>query len=91
MHVGSGMMRRMEGVLWKSYGATLHFMSASRCAVSRTIISLVQPGRIQREVLGSSNLPGPEREKGQEHIGKASIQQKHEEGCDARPAHYGKS
>ena len=42
-------------------------MTASLCAVSRTIVSLAQPGRTQKEVLGSPTLPRPERERGQEH------------------------
>jgi hypothetical protein len=41
------------------------------CAVWRMVISLVQPGRTRREVLESFNPPGPERERGQEHVGNA--------------------
>ncbi len=40
-------------------------------AVWRVVISLVQPGRTRREVLGLSNLPNPEKGRGQEHVGEA--------------------
>ena len=38
------------------------------CAVLRLIVSLVQPGSTQKEVLGSPNLPGAERQRGKEHV-----------------------
>ncbi len=43
----------------------LRLVTASVCAVSRTIVSLAQPGVTEKEVTGRPHLPGPERERGQ--------------------------
>jgi hypothetical protein len=44
--------------------ATLPLVTAYVCAVSRLIVSLVQPGSTQKEVLGPPNLPRAERQRG---------------------------
>ena len=52
-------------------GATpslLRLVSASVCAVWRLTISLAQPGTTQKEVVGSLDLPRPEKEQGQQHV-----------------------
>ena len=44
--------------------ATLPLVTAYVCAVSRLTVSLVQPGSTQKEVPGSPNRPGTERQRG---------------------------
>ena len=64
--------RSSAGGRWKSAlrGNSLAAHPTARpvCAVRRSVVSLAQPGRTQKEVLGSPNLPGPEREREQEHV-----------------------
>lgn len=60
---------------------TLPLVTAYVCAMSRTITSLVQPGRTRKEVLGSAILPDTERFRGPEPDGKAVM---HPKACRDR-------
>jgi hypothetical protein len=62
-----------------------------RCATSRTIVSLVQPGEIRKEVFGSTAYPESKDNGGLEHAVKAVIYRRRLGKCAARPARYGKS
>ena len=50
----------------------LRLASATVCAVWRLTISLAQPGTTQKEVVGSLDLPRPERGQGQQHVENAA-------------------
>jgi hypothetical protein len=43
------------------------------CAVRRSVVSLAQPGRTWKNVLGSNGLPEAERTTGPQHASKAAI------------------
>jgi hypothetical protein len=60
--------KRYRGKMTTKKTPTLRFIAASLCAVSRLMVSLVQPGRTQRKVLGSPHQPGAERRRGKEHV-----------------------
>jgi hypothetical protein len=55
---------------------TLRLVTASVCAVSRLTVSLVQQGSTQKELLGSPNRPGTERQRGKEPVAESSDEQK---------------
>src|SRR5437867_11087659 len=56
--------------------ATLRPMTSYVCAASRLMISLAQPGRTQREVLGAPNPPEVERWRGKEPVVESGDRQK---------------
>ncbi len=55
---------------------TLRPVTAYVCAVSRLMISPVQPGRTEREVLGAPDRPEIERWRGKEPVMESGGQQK---------------
>jgi hypothetical protein len=57
-------------------GTTLRLITHYVCAVSRLMISPVQPGRTEREVLGAPNRPEIERWRGKEPVMESGGQQK---------------
>jgi hypothetical protein len=59
---------RLEPDAWKQ--------ACPVCAVRRSVVSLAQPGRTWRNVLGSNDLPKAERLTGPEHVSKAAIDPK---------------
>jgi putative transposase len=67
------------------------YACGEKCATSRTIVSLVQPGETRKEVFGSTAYPESKDHGGLEHAVKAMIYLRRLGRCAARPARYGKS
>jgi len=51
---------------------TLHFMTASVCAMRRLTVPLTQSGTTQKEVVESLDSPGAERQRGQQQVENAT-------------------
>lgn len=49
-----------------------------RCAASRTMVSLAQPGRTRRNVLGSTAYPESKDKGGQQHAVRAVVNERRE-------------
>jgi hypothetical protein len=71
---GKSRIRSEEHVRYVSTKGTL--VAHRVCAVSRRMISLVQPGSTQKEVFGSPNLPGSEKGRGTEPGAESSKERK---------------
>ena len=68
---GVGVIARIAGELFVR--SVPGVVAPDACAASRGLRYPTQSGRIRKEILGSSRLPGVERQRGQQHARKALV------------------